>query len=427
MRRVVITGMGIVSPLGHSVAEFFTAVANGKSGIGPITAFDARTFPTTIAGEVKNFNLANFVRDTTLWTDAKQNSRFAAAASQQALTDSGVLDDARIDRTRFGVYLGTGEGVQDFNALIGTVTASYDSKTGKTDDGAYCREGLQRFHTGREYEQELHTSPAHLAAYFGLEGPNFNSLTACAGGTQAVGEACELIRGGDADLMLTGGSHSMVHPIGITGFNLLTALSKFRGPPEKASRPFDLTRDGFVIGEGAGVVVLEELEHAKKRGARIYAELTGYGVTADAYRVTDPHPQGRGAITCMANALKDAKLNRDDIGYINAHGTSTQMNDRIETLATKAVFGEQAYRIPISSTKSMIGHLIGAAGGVELIVCVEALRKGVLPPTINLETPDPDCDLDYIPHTAREKRVRHAMSNSFGFGGQNATVIVSAV
>ena len=426
-RRVVITGMGVVSPLGHSVDEFFRRAASGESGVRPITAFDASTFPTTFAAEVRDFDLSRFVRDPSPWEHARANARFAAAASQQALASAGVLDDSRIDRTRIGVYIGTGEGVQDAPALMGTVGASYRPETGTLDEGVFCREGLQRYHAGREYEQELHTSPAHLAAYFGLEGPHFNSLTACAGGTQAIGEACELIRCGDADLMLTGGSHTMVHLCGLTGFSLLTAVSTFSGPPEKASRPFDRTRDGFVIGEGAGILVLEEFEHARRRGAHILAEVTGYGTTADAYRVTDPHPEGRGAVTSMTLALRDAKLRPADIGYINAHGTGTQLNDRMETIAMKRVFGNDAYRIPVSSTKSMIGHLIGAAGGVELIVAVEAIRRGILPPTINLDHPDPDCDLDYIPHTARERQVKHAMSNSFGFGGQNATLIVSAV
>jgi 3-oxoacyl-[acyl-carrier-protein] synthase II len=230
---------------------------------------------------------------------------------------------------------------------------------------------------------------------------------------------------GDADLMLAGGAHSMIHPMGVTGFNLLTALSTRNDEPHKASRPFDLNRDGFVLGEGAGMLVLEELEHAKRRGAVILAELTGYGSTADAFRVTDSHPEGRGAIACIRRALADARLDPGAVGYINAHGTSTQVNDRVESLAIKKVFGEGAYRLPVSSTKSMMGHLIAAAGAVELITCVETLRRGALPPTINYETPDPDCDLDYIPGAAREKRVEHALSNSFGFGGQNISLVVS--
>jgi 3-oxoacyl-[acyl-carrier-protein] synthase II len=234
-----------------------------------------------------------------------------------------------------------------------------------------------------------------------------------------------LIRHGDADLMLSGGAHTMIHPFGVTGFNLLTALSTNNAEPQKASRPFDLRRDGFVLGEGAGMLVLEELDHARRRGAPIYAELTGYGSTADAFRLTDSHPDGRGAIACIRGALADSGLDPLDIGYINAHGTSTQVNDKVESLAIKKVFGEGAYRVPVSSSKSMLGHLIAAAGAVELITSIKALRQGVLPPTINYEVPDPECDLDYIPNTAREKRVQHVLSNSFGFGGQNISLIVS--
>ncbi len=273
----------------------------------------------------------------------------------------------------------------------------------------------------------MYTPAGHLAGAFDLDGPNQACLTACAASSQAIGEALEIIRRGDADVMLAGGSHSMIHPLGITGFNLLTALSQRNDSPQTASRPFDLTRDGFVLGEGAGMVVLEELEHAKKRGANIYAELTGYGSTADAFRMTDRHPEGRGAIACMAEAIADAGLKPTDIGYINAHGTSTQVNDSTETAAIKAVFGEHAYKVPISSSKSMLGHLIAAAGVVELVICVMAIRKGVVPPTINYETPDPDCDLDYVPNQAREERFRHVLSNSFGFGGQNISLIASPV
>jgi 3-oxoacyl-[acyl-carrier-protein] synthase II len=280
-------------------------------------------------------------------------------------------------------------------------------------------------HPAKEYEKQFHTTTAHLAAHFDLQGPNFNCLTACAAGTQAVGEAAELIRHGDADLMLTGGTHSMVHPFGLTGFSLLSALSTRNQEPTKASRPFDRNRDGFVLGEGAGMLVLEELEHARQRGAPILAELAGYGSTADAYRVTDSQPEGRGAAACIATALADSGLSPTQIGYINAHGTSTQVNDRAETLAIKKVFGEYAYRVPISSSKSMLGHLIGAAGAVELIITIKALCDGVLPPTINYEEPDPECDLDYIPNRAREQRIRHALSNSFGFGGQNCALLVS--
>jgi 3-oxoacyl-[acyl-carrier-protein] synthase II len=330
-----------------------------------------------------------------------------------------------VDRTRFGVYLGTGEGNQDMAAIMGLVAHSYRPAERAIDSVTLGRLGLVQLCAGVEYEQELHTPTAHLAEYFDLQGPNYACLTACAAGTQAVGEATELIRHGDADVMLAGGAHSMIHPFGVTGFNLLTALSTRNDQPQRASRPFDLHRDGFVIGEGAGMLVLEELEHARKRGARILGELTGYGSTGDAFRVTDSHPEGRGAIACMQAALADARLSPEEVGYINAHGTSTKINDLVETLAIKKVLGEHAYRVPISSSKSMLGHLIGAAGAVELIVCVMALRRGVLPPTINYEVPDPACDLDYIPNQAREVRARNALSNSFGFGGQNTSLVVS--
>ncbi len=424
-RRVVITGMGAITPLGHNVRETIEAQLQGKNGVGPISSFHAGRFPTKFAAQVKNFDLSRFIPGCSRWAHSGVNSQFAAVAAQEALQHAGLLGDNRVDRNRFGVYLGSGEGIQDFHNLLSWLYQAYRRETRQLDTAAFERGTLKTFHPGRESEQELHTTPAHLAAHFDLRGPNYNCLTACAASSQAVGEATELIRHGDADIMLVGGAHSMIHPFGVTGFNLLTALSMRNDAPEKASRPFDLHRDGFVLGEGAAMLILEELDHAKRRGADILAEVTGYGSTADAFRVTDSHPDGRGAIACMKGALKDSGLNLSDIGYINAHGTSTKVNDSVETLAIKKVFGEQAYRTPVSSTKSMMGHLIAAAGAVELITCVEALRRGVLPPTINYETPDPDCDLDYIPGTAREKRIQHALSNSFGFGGQNITLIVS--
>ena len=265
---------------------------------------------------------------------------------------------------------------------------------------------------------------AHMASMFNAQGPNANCLTACAASSQAVGEAAELIRRGEADIMLSGGTHSMIHPFGVTGFNLLTALSTRNDAPTKASRPFDKDRDGFVLGEGSAMLVLEEVEHAKARGAKIHGEILGYGSTADAYRITDTHPEGRGANSCIRMALADAELNPTDVHYINAHGTSTDVNDRVESLAIKTVFGEHAYKVPVSSTKSMLGHLIAAAGATELIICLLAIRDNVLPPTINYETPDPECDLDYIPNKPREARCDVALSNSFGFGGQNISLIV---
>jgi 3-oxoacyl-[acyl-carrier-protein] synthase II len=424
-RRVVITGMGAITPLGHTVRATIEAQLNGKNGVGPIQSFNAQRFPTKFAAQVKEFDLHRFIANCQRWEHSGINSQFAAVAAQEALQHAGLLNETRVDRDRFGVYLGSGEGIQDFHNLLSLIYQAYRRETRQFDAATFERGALRDFHAGRESEQELHTTPAHLAAHFDLRGPNYNCLTACAASSQAIGEARELIRHGDADLMLVGGAHSMIHPFGLTGFNRLTALSTRNDAPERASRPFDLQRDGFVRGEGAAMLVLEDLEHAKRRGANILAELTGYGSTADAFRVTDSHPDGRGAIACIEGALKDSELNATDLGYINAHGTSTQVNDRVETLAIKKVFGEPAYRIPVSSTKSMMGHLIAAAGAVELITCVEVLRRGVLPPTINYETPDPECDLDYLPGQAREKRVQHALSNSFGFGGQNISLIVS--
>jgi 3-oxoacyl-[acyl-carrier-protein] synthase II len=417
--------MGVVTPAGHTVDQLFQAMVEGRSGVAPIEQFNARRFPTTFAAEVKGFNLFEVLPDTQDWVYCGANSRFAAAAAKQALEDAGLFNNHRVDRTRIGVYFGTGEGMQDFPHLVTVLGHSYDGKSNTVDTVRFFKEGLAMFTPAQEFEQELHTTTARLALYFDLQGPNFNCLTACAASSQAIGEATELIRHGDADIMVSGGSHSMIHPLGLSGFNLLTALSTYKKDPKKASRPFDLHRDGFVLGEGAGVLILEELEHAKKRGAPIYAEITGYGSTGDAFRVTDSHPEGRGAIACLHLAMKDSGLAATDIGYINAHGTSTQVNDKVESIAIKKVFGEAAYKIPVSSSKSMLGHLIAAAGAVELVITVMALRRGILPPTINYETPDPECDLDYIPNVAREQRARHAVSNSFGFGGQNISLVVS--
>ena len=317
--------------------------------------------------------------DPVRWRDAGPNTHLALAATRQALDDAGLFGLAGVDPTRFGVYLGAGEGTQDFHCLLSMTARSYRADERRIDPVAFSARAGRGYQAGRGYEQGLHTTTARVADCFGLEGPNYSCLTACAAGSQALGEALEMVRGGDADLMLAGGSHSMIHPLGVTGFNLLTALSTRNDAPERASRPFDLDRDGFVIGEGAGVLILEELGHARRRGARVLAELTGYGSTADAFRMTDNHPEGRGAIACMAGALADAGLRPEDVGYINAHGTSTKVNDKVETAAIKKVFGEIAYKIPVSSTKSMIGHLIAAAGAVELITCVEAIRRGRAP------------------------------------------------
>ena len=427
-RRVVITGMGAVTPLGHTVDSMFHAQLEGRSGVGPITRFDDRNFPTTFAAEVKEFELGSWLKDCTRWKNCGVNSQFAAAAAQQALDHSGLLgllSTGKVKSGRFGIYLGSGEGIQDFNNLMWETAQAYNPATRALDYPVFCRGARESFHAEAEEEQELHSTAQHLAGYFGIEGPNYNCLTACAASAQALGEALDMIRYGDAEIILAGGAHSMIHPFGVTGFNLLTALSTNNSNPQGASRPFDRERDGFVLAEGAGMLVLEELEHARARGAVIHAELTGYFSTADAFRVTDSHPEGRGAIACIAGALNDARLNPSDIGYINAHGTSTQVNDRVESLAIKHVFGDHAKRVPCSSIKSMMGHLIAAAGAVELITCVEAMRHGVLPPTMNYEHPDPECDLDYVPNQARKAVVNHCLSNSFGFGGQNTSLVVS--
>ena len=339
-----------------------------------------------------------------------------------AVDQSGLLTGSKpVDPARFGIYLGSGEGQQDFPRFVKLVHAS--SRDGKIDTENFTRQGLGELHAIHESEQEPGTPSGHLSSLYGARGPNANCLTACAASTQAIGEATESIRRGDADVMLSGGTHSMIHPFGLTGFNLLTALSTRNDEPSRASRPFDRDRDGFILGEGAGMVILEELEHALARGATIHGEIAGYGSTADAFRLTDTHDEGRGGIACIREALADAELNPDQIDYINAHGTSTSVNDSIETLAIKKTFGDAAYKVPISSTKSMMGHLIAAAGSVEAIICLLAIRDGVLPPTINLDHPGDDCDLDYIPHEARRKRVDSALSNSFGFGGQNTSLI----
>jgi 3-oxoacyl-[acyl-carrier-protein] synthase II len=424
MRRIVITGMGAITPLGDSIDELFRTQLAGISGVGPISHFDASTFPTRIAAEVKNFDLSRYLSNPERWVHASAASRFAAAAAQIALGDAD-LPGHGIDRSRFGVYLGTGEATQEVQLHLALVGSAYRVQQQRVDVAEMARLALSHYNPDRQQEHQLHMASAHLAESHDLQGPNYSCLTACAAGTQAIGEALELIRRDEADLMLAGGAHSMIYPTGVTGFSLLTALSTRNEEPDRASRPFDRTRDGFVLGEGAGLLVLEELEHARRRGARIYAELTGYGSTGDAFRVTDGHPEGRGAIACVKAALKDARLAPEEIGYINAHGTSTRLNDLVETLTIKRVFGEHAYQVPISSSKSMLGHLIAAAGAVELIISIVALRHGALPPTINYETPDPECDLDYIPNVSREVRIRHVLSNSFGFGGQNAALIVS--
>ncbi|MCA9079830.1 MAG: beta-ketoacyl-ACP synthase II [Planctomycetaceae bacterium] len=421
-RRVVITGLGCVTPVGNDVNTMWNALMEGRSGVDYITHFDASGFPTKFAAEVKNFNLGDYIPNPERFEFAGRNIRFAIGAGVQAVSDAG-LTDGQFDPARFGVYLGAGEGQQDFFLFMRLIAEA--QRDGAFDMERFTKSGLEQLNPREEMEQEPNMPAGHLASLFNAQGPNLNCLTACAASSQAIGEATEIIRQGEADIMLSGGAHSMIHPFGVTGFNLLTALSTYNESPQQASRPFDKSRDGFVLGEGAGMLILEELEHAKQRGAQIYGEVAGYGSTADAYRITDIHPEGRGATACIKMALNDAKVNPDDIHYVNAHGTSTAVNDRVESLAIKQAFGEQAYKTPVSSTKSMMGHLIAAAGSAEAIVCLLSIRNGMLPPTINYETPDPDCDLDYIPNAPREAKVDRALSNSFGFGGQNISLILS--
>jgi 3-oxoacyl-[acyl-carrier-protein] synthase II len=413
--------MGSINPLGNDVEAMWAGVKEAKSGVGYTTIFDASKFPTKISAEIKNWDITDTGEDPGVWKYRARHTKFACGAAKQAMRQSGVLD-AGLDPTRIGVYLGCGEGSQDFEAFSRMMTAAL------TPDGldlaAFAKKGLEILNPVAEIEQEPNMPAGYVAGLFNLQGPNANCLTACAASSQAIGEATEIIRRGDADAMLSGGAHSMIHPFGVTGFNLLTALSTRSDDPTKASRPFDRLRDGFVLGEGGAMIVLEELEHARQRGATILGEVLGYGTTADAYRITDIHPEGRGAIACMKMAIADAGLTPADIQYVNAHGTSTAVNDRVETVACKQVFGERAMQTPVSSTKSMMGHLIAAAGVTEAIVCLMAIRDNVLPPTINYENPDPDLDLDYVPNQAREAKVDFALSNSFGFGGQNISLVV---
>jgi 3-oxoacyl-[acyl-carrier-protein] synthase II len=421
-RRVVVTGMGMISPVGRDTESSWKKLREGHSGVGPVTLFDASTFATRIAGEVTNFRLSDYRPDAARWVEHSRTTQLALAAATLAVEQSGLNDGQTLDRSRFGVYLGSGEGQQDFGGFAELVYRS--SKAGRVDTAHFTRLGLQTLHPVREGDQEPGSPAGHLAAVFGASGPNATCQTACAASAQAIGEATELIRWGDADVMLAGGAHSMVHPLGLTGFILLTAMSTRNDDPERASRPFDRDRDGFVLGEGGGVLVLEELEHARNRRATIFGEILGHCSTADAFRLTDSHNEGRGAIAAMKGALEDAMINPEDVDYINAHGTSTPSNDSIETLAIKRVFGHRAYRVPISSTKSMTGHLVSAGGAVEAIACLYAIKDGVLPPTINLENHDPECDLDYVPNAAREQMVNTVLSNSFGFGGQNTSLVI---
>ncbi len=415
--------MGWVTPMGFDIESVWKRLLSGESGIDFTTVFDASTFPTTFSAEVKGYELAEHIADAHKHASAGRNSAFALGACAKAWTDAG-LDKAKLDLDRVGIYLGSGEGPLDFPNYSGAALASWKPGATGIDSVAWAKAAFAAMDAMRELEQEPNMPLAHLSILTGARGPAFNCLTACAASTQAIGEAMEVLRRGDADVMVGGGAHSMIHPLGVTGFNRLTALSTFNEDPRRSSRPFDANRGGFVLGEGAGMVILETLEHAQKRGARILAEVVGYGSTADAFRITDQDPEGMGAVKAMQAALADAGLKPSDVHYINAHGTGTKENDSNETQAVRKVFGELAGKVPVSSIKSMMGHLIAAAGAVELITCVLAIRDQILPPTMNLTNPDPECDLDYVPNQARKAKVDVALSNSFGFGGQNDTIIV---
>jgi 3-oxoacyl-[acyl-carrier-protein] synthase II len=427
--RVVITGMGLVCPLGHDVETVWQAILAGKSGVAKTTIFDASTFPTTFDAEVKRFDPAKYVKHRQLHKHAARASGFVLAAAAQACSQAGIDIEADpptdgMDRTRLGIYLGAGEGSVDNDAFFGALATAWDSQKNEMDWRKWAEIAFGRMDPMRELEQEPNMPAAHLALLTGARGPTRSCLTACAASTQAVGEAMMLIRRGDADVMIAGGAHSMIHPLGLTGFNRLTALSRRNDSPQTASRPFSASRDGFILGEGAAIVILESLSSAKKRGVQIFAEVIGYGSSSDAFRITDMHEEARGPIQAMNAALADAGISYTDVDYISTHGTSTQENDLVETKAIKAVFKERAKSIPASSVKSMFGHLIGAAGAAELITCVLAIRDNVVPPTMNLNDPDPQLDLDYVPNKPRKCKVNIAMNESFGFGGQNNVVII---
>ena len=405
--RVVITGIGLISPLGHDPQEFWQAILAGTSGIAEIAAFDASQFSSRIASEVKDFDPEKYFGKK----DARRLDpciQYASAAALNAFRDSGI-DMEKEEPSRVGVLIGSG---------IGGIT------TLTTQHEILLNEGPKRVSPFMIPMMIINMASGFVSMLLNAQGPNFGISSACATGSHAIGEAMNMIRNREADVMIAGGSEAALVPIGLGGFCSMKALSTRNDQPQKASRPFDKDRDGFVMGEGAGIVILESFEHARSRSAKIYCELAGYGATADAYHMTAPAPEGKGAAQCMKKALDDAEMNPEDIDYINAHGTSTQLNDKLETQAIKTIFGDQAHKIPVNSTKSMVGHLLGAAGGVELIACIFSIEESIVHATINYETPDPECDLDYVPNEPREKQVQSALSNSLGFGGHNATLII---
>jgi 3-oxoacyl-[acyl-carrier-protein] synthase II len=407
-KRVVITGMGCISPLGSDISTLWKNILAGKSGVGLITHYDTSKFDVKIGAEVKDFDgIALFGA-----REARRMDRFvqfALAAAIQAIKNAG-LEITEQNRDRIGVIIGTGIG--GMNTLFQQTVVFFER-------------GPDRVSPFLVPMMLPDTAAGQVAIQFGVRGPNMAVVSACASGTSAIGEAAEVIRRGSADVIITGGSEAVITPIAMAGLGVMRALSTRNGEPERASRPFDKDRDGFVMGEGAAILVLESLEHARGRGSAILGEVGGYGISNDAFHVSAPAENGAGAALCMQIALRDAGLIGDDIGYINAHGTSTPLNDKSETAAIKTVFGKRAYDIPVSSTKSMTGHLLGAAGALEALICIKIIQEGMLPPTINYETPDPECDLDYVPNQARPAVVRNVMSNSFGFGGHNASIIVS--
>ncbi|MFA6129935.1 MAG: beta-ketoacyl-ACP synthase II [Candidatus Omnitrophota bacterium] len=407
-KRVVITGLGAITPVGNDVETFWQSLKDGKSGVGPTTSFDASAFDSRISAEVKDFDPTRYGISL---KDIKRTAKFvqfAIAAAKQAMESSG-LDSKKEDATRMGVVIGSG---------IGSL------HTIEEEHKVFLSKGPSRLSPFLIPMLIVNEASGMVAIIHGLKGPNSCVATACASGSHAIGEAYRMILYGDADVMLTGGTESCIVPTSVGGFCALRALSTRNDDPKRASRPFDRDRDGFVMAEGCGLVVLETLEHAQKRNANIIAEITGFGMSCDAYHITAPDPDGAGAAQAMSMALKDAQMKPEEVTYINAHGTSTKLNDKIETLSMKKAFGAYSKKVMISSTKSVTGHLLGAAGGVEFLTCCLAIRDGVIPPTINYEHPDPDCDLDYVPNIARKTNVEVCMSNSLGFGGHNASLIV---
>jgi 3-oxoacyl-[acyl-carrier-protein] synthase II len=425
MRRVAITGIGIVAPNGVGTNMFWESTKEGKSGISLVDSFDASGHLVKVGGEVKNWDPAPYLNGNRKSLKVMgRNVQFGIAASKMAMQDAGLYEDATIDPARFGVVMGTG--------IIPMDVSEFSSAVSQATNGSFS---LPKFAKLEQNEMQplwiLRHLPNMVAAHISLahnaQGPNNTVVTACAAGTQAVGEAFRLIARNDADIMLAGGADSRIDPLLFVAYTVLGAVSRSDRPPEQVSRPFDHDRDGFVLAEGAAILVLEDYERARQRSARIYAEVSGYGSSFDAYAITKPEPEGRGAALAMKAALREARFAAGHIDYINAHGTSTRLNDLRETNAIKRVFGERAYEIPCSSIKSMVGHLIGAAGALEAAATALTLHEGVVPPTINLNKPDPDCDLDYVPNESREVRVTRAVSNSFGFGGQNASLVLNAV